>query len=56
MAALGATFEGIHRKHMVRPGIGVRDSAWSSIVDDEWPAVRERLTARPAAHRAGTVD
>jgi RimJ/RimL family protein N-acetyltransferase len=50
--ALGAQFEGIHRKHMLRPGVGVRDSAWYSIIDDEWPAVRERLTAR----LAGTVD
>jgi RimJ/RimL family protein N-acetyltransferase len=44
--ALGAQFEGIHRKHMLRPGVGVRDTAWYSIIDDEWPAVRERLTAR----------
>jgi RimJ/RimL family protein N-acetyltransferase len=44
--ALGASFEGIHRKHMlVREGEN-RDSAWYSIVDDEWPAVRERLLAR----------
>jgi RimJ/RimL family protein N-acetyltransferase len=53
--ALGATFEGVHRKHMIRPGIGVRDSAWFSIVDDEWPAVRERLVGRLAARGAGTV-
>lgn len=50
IAALGAQFEGIHRKHMIRPGIGVRDTAWYSIVDDEWPAVRARLRARLAAH------
>jgi RimJ/RimL family protein N-acetyltransferase len=50
--ALGAQFEGIHRKHMLRPGVGVRDTAWYSIVDDEWPAVRERLAAR----LTGTVD
>jgi hypothetical protein len=23
-----------------------RDSAWYSVVDDEWPAVRERLLGR----------
>jgi RimJ/RimL family protein N-acetyltransferase len=46
MEALGATFEGVHRKHMlVRDGEN-RDSAWYSIVDDEWPAVRERLLVR----------
>lgn len=48
MEALPATFEGIHRKHMVVPGIGneVRDSAYYSIVDDEWPAVRANLERR----------
>ena len=46
MEALGATFEGIHRKHMlVRTGEN-RDSAWYSITDDEWPHVERRLTAR----------
>lgn len=44
--ALGLAFEGIHRKHMlVRDGES-RDSAWYSVLDDEWPAVRERLEAR----------
>ena len=46
MEALGATFEGIHRKHMlVRTGEN-RDSAWYSITDDEWPYVERGLTAR----------
>jgi RimJ/RimL family protein N-acetyltransferase len=46
MEAMGATFEGIHRKHMlVRTGEN-RDSAWYSITDDEWPDVERRLTAR----------
>jgi RimJ/RimL family protein N-acetyltransferase len=44
--ALGATFEGVHRRHMlVRDGEN-RDTAWYSVLDDEWPAVRERLRAR----------
>jgi RimJ/RimL family protein N-acetyltransferase len=47
---IGATFEGVHRKHMIRPGVGVRDTAWFSIVDDEWPDVRARLRARLDAH------
>ena len=43
LAGLPARFEGIHRKHMlVRDGEN-RDSAWYSIVDDEWPVVREHL-------------
>jgi len=48
LEALGATFEGIHRKHMlVRDGEN-RDSAWYSVTDDDWPAVRARLEARLA--------
>jgi N-acetyltransferase len=46
--ALGAKFEGIHRKHRIVPGLGVRDTAWYSVIDDEWPEVRERLRARLA--------
>ena len=43
MEAFGATFEGIHRKHMlVRDGQN-RDSAWYSVLDDEWPAVKRLL-------------
>ena len=46
LAGLPAKFEGIHRKHMlVREGEN-RDSAWYSIVDDEWPAVRDELRRR----------
>jgi RimJ/RimL family protein N-acetyltransferase len=49
LEALGATLEGIHRKHMlVREGES-RDSAWYSVVDEEWPAVRAHLEARLAA-------
>ena len=49
LAALPAAFEGVHRKHMlVRDGQN-RDSAWYSVVDDEWPIVREALRERVAA-------
>jgi RimJ/RimL family protein N-acetyltransferase len=44
--ALGATFEGVHRKHMLVRGGENRDSAWYSVLDDEWPAIRNRLSAR----------
>jgi RimJ/RimL family protein N-acetyltransferase len=40
---LGATQEGIIRKHMVLPEEYVRDSVIFSIIDDEWPAVKKRL-------------
>ena len=42
---LGATEEGTFRKHMVMPH-RVRDTVWYSILDDEWPRVRERLESR----------
>jgi RimJ/RimL family protein N-acetyltransferase len=48
MAALPAQFEGILRKHMIVPDIGVRDSAYYSVIDDEWPAVRANLERRLA--------
>ena len=52
LAALPAQFEGILRKHMVIPGLGVRDSAYYSVVDDEWPEVRANLERRLGAHAA----
>jgi RimJ/RimL family protein N-acetyltransferase len=49
LAAIGATFEGVHRKHMlVRDGES-RDSAWYSVTDDEWPRVQALLESRVAA-------
>jgi len=48
MEAMGATFEGIHRNHMlVRDGES-RDSAWYAVLDDDWPRVRDGLAARLA--------
>jgi len=46
---LGAQFEGIHRRHMRRPWGGWRDTAWFSVLRDEWPAVKAGLEARVAA-------
>ena len=48
MEAMGAVFEGIHRKHMLVRGGENRDSAWYAIVDDDWPGVRDGLEARLA--------
>ena len=36
--------------HMLVPDAGVRDSAYHSVVDDEGPAVRQSLSARPTRH------
>jgi RimJ/RimL family protein N-acetyltransferase len=49
LQALGATYEGTHRKHMLVRGGENRDSAWYSVTDDDWPAVRTRLQERLAA-------
>jgi N-acetyltransferase len=46
MEALPAEFEGVMRKHMIVPGIGQRDSAYFSVIDSEWPAVRANLERR----------
>jgi N-acetyltransferase len=48
MAAIPARFEGILRKHMTVPDVGVRDSAYFSVIDDEWPGVRANLERRLA--------
>jgi N-acetyltransferase len=53
MAALPAQFEGIMRKHMIVPDVGVRDSAYFSVVDEEWPEVRANLERRLAARDGG---
>ncbi|GAA3412538.1 GNAT family protein [Paenibacillus hodogayensis] len=43
---LGAAFEGIRRAHVPASDGGVRDTAYYSIVADEWPAVRTNLLER----------
>ncbi|MFN8217926.1 MAG: GNAT family N-acetyltransferase [Solirubrobacterales bacterium] len=52
IAALPARFEGVMRKHMIVPGVGQRDSAYFSVIDAEWPAVRANLERRLAAAAA----
>ena len=49
LLGVGATFEGIFRNHMVMPDGRMRHSAYYSVIDDEWPAVKaglERSLAR----------
>ena len=43
---LGAKQEGILRKHLILPSGRVRDSVVFSIIDDEWPEVKQRLSDR----------
>jgi N-acetyltransferase len=51
LAALPAQFEGIFRRHMVVPG-GLRDSAYYSVIVDDWPQVRANLERRLARKRS----
>ena len=46
LAALPAQFEGVFRKHMLVREDELRNSAWYSITDDEWPEVRRSLERR----------
>ncbi len=46
LAALPARLEGVFRKHMLVRGGERRDSAYYSIVDDEWPEVKGNLRRR----------
>jgi RimJ/RimL family protein N-acetyltransferase len=43
LLGIGGTFEGIFRKHMLVRGGERRDSAWYSVIDDEWPTVKRAL-------------
>jgi N-acetyltransferase len=51
LLGIGATFEGIFRKHMILPD-SIRDSAWYAIVDDDWPEVKAMLQAKVDRHAA----
>jgi RimJ/RimL family protein N-acetyltransferase len=48
IARLGATFEGVLRAHKLASDGTIRDSAYFSILRDEWPAVEEKLVERVA--------
>jgi RimJ/RimL family protein N-acetyltransferase len=50
LEALPARFEGVFHKHMLVRDGETRDSAWYSVTDDEWPAVRAALERRVDAY------
>jgi RimJ/RimL family protein N-acetyltransferase len=50
LLALGTTFEGTLRKHMVVRDDGARDSVYYSVIDDEWPELKVRLAQRRDEH------
>jgi RimJ/RimL family protein N-acetyltransferase len=43
LAGIGATFEGVFRNHTIMPDGSIRDSAYFSVIAEEWPEVRARL-------------
>jgi RimJ/RimL family protein N-acetyltransferase len=45
LAGIGATFEGVFRNHMIMPDGSIRDSAFFSVVAEEWPVVKAALVA-----------
>lgn len=45
---IGAVEEGTFRNHMICPGNRLRHSVYFSIIDSEWPAVKQRLEERLA--------
>ena len=49
MEAIPAQFEGIHRRHRIER-YGPRDTAWYSVIAEEWPEVKANLQGRLARH------
>jgi len=49
LLGVGASFDGIFRKHMILPD-SIRDSAWYSVVDDDWPEVKAMLEEKIRRH------
>jgi N-acetyltransferase len=49
LLGVGASFEGIFRKHMKLPD-SIRDSAWYAVVDDDWPRVKSMLEQKIEKH------
>lgn len=56
LAGIGGTFEGVFRRHQIMGNGRVRDSAWFAVVDEDWPAVRERLRTRLADQAAAAQE
>jgi RimJ/RimL family protein N-acetyltransferase len=53
LEALPASFDGVFRKHMLvgNDRTRLRDSAWYSILDDDWPEVKSNLELRLSRSR-----
>ncbi|MFA5938752.1 MAG: GNAT family protein [Sinimarinibacterium sp.] len=46
LVRIGAVEEGTHRSHMITETGRIRDSAYFSVIERDWPAVKLRLEAR----------
>ena len=46
IARLGAQREGVHRNHRIRPDGTLRDTVTFSMIAEEWPEARQRLSSR----------
>jgi RimJ/RimL family protein N-acetyltransferase len=51
---IGGVEEGILRQHMITASGRLRDTVYYSILDSEWPGVRDRLEARLVSGPSGT--
>jgi len=49
---IGAKFEGIFRQHMITESGRLRDSAYFSIINTEWPEVKAKLKEKLALNRS----
>ncbi|HEY7033627.1 MAG TPA: GNAT family N-acetyltransferase [Thermomicrobiales bacterium] len=50
---IGAQFEGILRNHTIMPDGTYRDSAYYSVIENEWPAVKRHLALMMAGREEG---
>lgn len=50
---IGAQFEGILRNHVIMPDGSYRDSAYYSVIESEWPAVKRHLELMMSGDRDG---
>jgi N-acetyltransferase len=48
MLRIGCTEEGTFRQHMINPDGSSRDSVYFSVIDGEWPSVKQRLESMMA--------
>ena len=53
---LGAAFDGILRHHMIMPNGSIRNTAVYSMIQEDWPAAKERLEGKLLRYGAGRTS